>query len=296
MTDPSKLVIEAFDFRLMDIGTSGYTEYETDAELGMFMFENDYVDTIKMGHCHSHHNMQAYFSGTDNDELLTNAPNHNVYLSLIVNNKMENVARIAYVVSSEVEGSVTIRDFDGKELKQTHKVENYVLYLDADIEYIDAEYDFTELDKRIEELKPKPKPVVYSPRYNNQKQSKLFSFDDEKESAKSFTEAAAEYQCKQLISKFVSGDPNSSMSLKEAIRTAALRYPSIDLLETKLTESETTNVHKKAYESVYGKGFRKEEFDVILLQAMVILDELTYNQYHVSVIVNYLEGMIDGKI
>lgn len=40
--------------------------------------------------------MQTFFSGTDKDELLSNAGNYNYYLSLIVNFKHEYTAKIAY--------------------------------------------------------------------------------------------------------------------------------------------------------------------------------------------------------
>ena len=40
----------------------------------------------KVGHIHSHNVMRVFFSGTDMDELHDNAPSHNFYVSLIVNN------------------------------------------------------------------------------------------------------------------------------------------------------------------------------------------------------------------
>lgn len=57
---------------------------------------------------HSHHNMTCFFSGTDMSELHDNAPNHNYYLSLIVNYKEDTgnnwCAKVAYVTEEKKEG------------------------------------------------------------------------------------------------------------------------------------------------------------------------------------------------
>lgn len=46
---------------------------------------------------HSHNNMSVFFSGTDVSELEDNAPNHEYYLSLIVNNKGDKQAKVCHV-------------------------------------------------------------------------------------------------------------------------------------------------------------------------------------------------------
>lgn len=83
----------------MDIGSSGYTEYEVDTDVTDFMMEkimeNEDWLNIKVGHIHSHNTMGVFFSGTDNAELNDNCPLHNFYLSLIVNNYMEMTAKVA---------------------------------------------------------------------------------------------------------------------------------------------------------------------------------------------------------
>lgn len=88
-TDPNKWVISVDDCILMDIGTSAYTEY--DMEAGDNYATEQWMDHLeaggKIGHLHTHHNMTCYFSGTDTAELHDNAPQHNYYLSLIVNYK-----------------------------------------------------------------------------------------------------------------------------------------------------------------------------------------------------------------
>lgn len=87
LNDIENCVITVDDMILMNIGTSGYTEYEFNKE-DDYSFDT-YCDALeagkKLGHIHTHHSMKAYFSGVDVSELHENAPNHAFYLSLIVN-------------------------------------------------------------------------------------------------------------------------------------------------------------------------------------------------------------------
>lgn len=82
----------------LDMGTSAYTEYNLD-ERFMDFIEEDFEErcTWKLGHIHSHNSMAVFFSGTDMAELNDNAPAHNFYLSLIVNNAMDFLAKVAFI-------------------------------------------------------------------------------------------------------------------------------------------------------------------------------------------------------
>jgi hypothetical protein len=109
--DHKNLVVEVLEILPMDVGTSGYTEYELDSS-DEYTFANlcDRVmmdDGLKIGHIHTHHNMGCFFSGTDTQELHDNAPNHNYYLSLIVNFKDPSnwCAKIALVGEESQSGS-----------------------------------------------------------------------------------------------------------------------------------------------------------------------------------------------
>ena len=81
----------------LDKGTKGYTEYNLDDRFLDFI-EEDFEErcTWKVGHIHSHNSMPVFFSGTDMAELNDNAPSHNFYLSLIVNNYMDFMAKVAF--------------------------------------------------------------------------------------------------------------------------------------------------------------------------------------------------------
>lgn len=94
----------------MDIGTSAYTEYEFDENImDMYdMYPNALDEQWRLGHIHTHHNMKAYFSGTDNQELKDNTPNHAYYLSLIVNFDKSYCARLCFMGTREVKGTSSV--------------------------------------------------------------------------------------------------------------------------------------------------------------------------------------------
>lgn len=119
----------------LDIGTQTYTEYQTsDPELIKFMMANKSVLSMKKGHIHSHNNMGVFFSSTDNEELGDNCGFHNFYLSLIVNNRNEMCAKIAFKASikSETVSILTYKNQEGKdstkEVKSEKESESVLVY------------------------------------------------------------------------------------------------------------------------------------------------------------------------
>lgn len=135
----------------MDIGTGAYTEYETNKDLMVYMMKKGYdlgVDTY-MGHIHSHNSMAVYFSGTDEDELCENVPHHNAYLSLIVNNRSETVAKVAHEVTrvTDFKGSTSYSDFSGEKLNledDGKQQQTQIVSYDATIEKEDSpEIDYS---------------------------------------------------------------------------------------------------------------------------------------------------------
>ena len=65
--ETNDLVINAFDFLLQDIGTGAYTEFNQSPDVIGYMVEHPELldETVYQGLMHSHHNMGAFFSGTD---------------------------------------------------------------------------------------------------------------------------------------------------------------------------------------------------------------------------------------
>jgi len=82
--------------------------------------------------------MGVFFSGTDTDELVENAPNHNGYLSLIVNNKGDIQGKIAFMGKSqeEVSRKISFNTIAGKLLEfltPTKTEEDVVIAYDLEI-------------------------------------------------------------------------------------------------------------------------------------------------------------------
>lgn len=160
----------------MDIGTGGATEYKFSVDL-MDMYDvipgSDPMDDsdLIIGHVHSHHNMQTFFSSTDMTELMDNSVNHNYYLSLIVNNKMEPNAKLATVGKREEVGNVKnyiknkIGNFLCLETKKD-SVKEIVYIFDVDIENVKDEIKTDQyLIDRLNVLKEKKEKSVASSNY-----------------------------------------------------------------------------------------------------------------------------------
>lgn len=95
--------IVAEETYLMDIGTQSFTGYDYEPDYIEFIMQNPSLMDMKKGHIHSHNTMPVFFSGTDTAEIHDNSEFHNYYLSLIVNNKNEMTAKIAFRGTRKVE-------------------------------------------------------------------------------------------------------------------------------------------------------------------------------------------------
>lgn len=100
--------LKAFDLIPMDIGSGAYTSYDfvtgNSSALVSYMNANEkFIDEgWRIGLIHSHHNMDVFFSGTDDAELNDNSKYHKYYLSLIVNNRGDFKAKIGYNTNLEI--------------------------------------------------------------------------------------------------------------------------------------------------------------------------------------------------
>ena len=92
--EDNSLELTARDFFLMDLGEHAHTIFDFDApEITQYMYLNKLMD-CSMGLIHSHCDFNAFFSGEDEDTLLTQGENMHNFLSLIVNDAGQYVARI----------------------------------------------------------------------------------------------------------------------------------------------------------------------------------------------------------
>lgn len=136
--DPANMVITLEDILPLNKGTKTYTEYTFDERLIDYMMENEHLEECKIGHIHSHNTMSVYFSGTDWSELEDNAPNHNFYFSIIVNNFMDFCAKVCFIAEAKQE-VFTFEAKDENGQRYEHSSGNYVVapklvVYDCDIE------------------------------------------------------------------------------------------------------------------------------------------------------------------
>jgi hypothetical protein len=157
----------------LDMGSQAYTEYNLD-ERFMDFIEEDFEErcTWKLGHIHSHNSMAVFFSGTDMAELNDNAPAHNFYLSLIVNNAMDFLAKVAFIGEAKKDIKqvpYTAKNVQGHDYiieKQDFEVNNQKLFIfDCDI-YSDLQ-ELSVTEQFINQVAKimEPKPVKTFPRH-----------------------------------------------------------------------------------------------------------------------------------
>jgi len=103
------LIVDVKGFYICDVGSVHHTAFDMTDHMSAFDifpqwdFENAKWDGItnfsgpKVGLIHTHHNMQAYFSSIDLEELDENVQNYGLYISLIVNQEGNYAAKGAFV-------------------------------------------------------------------------------------------------------------------------------------------------------------------------------------------------------
>ena len=173
--DPTTFKITLKTILPLDMGSQAYTEYNLDDRF-MDFIEEDFEErcTWKLGHIHSHNSMAVFFSGTDMAELNDNAPAHNFYLSLIVNNAMDFMAKVAFIGEAKrdiKQVPYTAKNVQGQDYvidKQYFEVNFQKLFI-YDCE-IDAPLIKTEVSEQFAEQVAKimePKPVKTFPSQPN---------------------------------------------------------------------------------------------------------------------------------
>lgn len=160
--DEGTFEVDCVDLLLMDIGTSTYTEFETSPDLAEYVANNFDLFDCQIGLIHSHNTMNTWFSGTDNNTLLSQGQENNHFLSLIVNNAGEYTAAITRQVSSDytINEVKQYKSFGDKVVKKKSKAKGTKLFIEkinAEIT-IDRGYDFTDRIAEIKKSKVKSVP------------------------------------------------------------------------------------------------------------------------------------------
>lgn len=250
--DHKNMKLEATEVLPMDIGTSGYTEYEISPESDDYTFDNLsrvlMAPDLKLGHIHTHHNMDCFFSGTDTNELHDNAPNHNYYLSLIVNFEDPDAwcAKVVYVGKEMQKGTIR-SSFQGtssviQRAIEVDKEVDVLFSINVDIQVVPKTYALEDSfigridtleEKRKERFKAR-KPIN-SPRsgrdsgiggawlppgwagYAGQGQMTMFDMVDEDGEAVEFVSKISKDKVENFLVRLFSLDPTSSDSIDTVV-------------------------------------------------------------------------------
>lgn len=150
----------------MDVGTSASTKFEYSNEiLNAYDIFPDAED-CKEGLVHTHHSMGASFSNVDQSEIIENAENYDVYLSLVVDFQIRYVAKVA-IKPDQVTATLTR---NGSNI--SFNIEPDVLISSLEIEY--EETIHADVIERLENLLANaPSEVAYSRTYYPGQQGKL---------------------------------------------------------------------------------------------------------------------------
>ena len=141
----------------MHKGTGGSTEYDFDEVYVDFRMEHPEGLNWLAGHIHSHHNMGAYFSGTDDSEIHDNSEFHNFYLSVVVDNNLKMVGKLGFRGKMEADLNYICRTKGAGDYNIKLKADEEVLFMrecemNVVLPEIDIDKSFRErVDKIIEE-------------------------------------------------------------------------------------------------------------------------------------------------
>lgn len=183
------LKITCVDIFPMDIGSSGFTDFDDTPDIAAYRCEHLELleEGIYEGLIHSHDVMKAFFSGTDTNTLLEEGTDRNHFVSLIVNNAGNYVAAVTRRIKQEVHAVAHIvyttkthynswDDIDiplgnietaEKDKEETKTIE-YVEWYDLNITKEAADNDFNEIDSRLSAIKEaKAKKAYQSPYYGS---------------------------------------------------------------------------------------------------------------------------------
>lgn len=156
------LVCTATDLYLMDIGNATHTDFNMSAEVINYMTTNNLLDS-QIGLIHSHNTMETFFSGEDQNTLITEGTDRNNFLSLIVNNAGDYTAAITrnikVKIKSNSELSYEFFDKGINQFKQDSVADKIIIeYFNLEIKKSDL-FSNKDLEDRIGELQQAAKTI-----------------------------------------------------------------------------------------------------------------------------------------
>jgi len=286
---PSDFVLKVKHIFLMDIGSAAFTEYETDGDI-VDLYDNvEGAMEMKIGHVHSHHDMSAFFSGTDTDELMVNVDKHNYYLSLIVNFSGNYVAKVAFLSERKLVSQMHYTDDHGqlKKFKEettqnTLVVVNMVIALEYNNRFFYNRIDQIREKKKqaadLKKIEQKSKEKKYKGRGAGQQQS-LYGFGDNFVSSNKTPDPAEvlsteEVECltKNLLS--VNGNLNETKSVYQLLMTLSEANSEELKFYYDYFEDNIEGILNPFFETDH---FDKDDLENILKEVIMSIQRFKYN-------------------
>lgn len=264
--------IEVVDFYPVHKGTVTHTDFEYPTDVFQYMMDNDLME-CKQGLIHSHNNMEVFFSGEDIDELNENADKHNLYVSLIVNNRNQMTAKAAHFVSITTDSStVEYLNWDGEVERESippstkEAIYLYDFAIEPVVTTVTANTDWLD---QVTKINVTPKYTTY-PKYTPQAGSyNLFGNEVLPE--------AADLVTPEFVKEYVLGG-----RIHETIATAANRY--------KYEENDEDEIIL-LYDQLFGASSVQEESS-ILGKVVVILTGLYSSNNHIKKLIKKINANI----
>ena len=133
INDLDNLELTTIGIYPLDMGNGAYTGAEMKDSLADILEEYpEFIESgigdvpiTKMGLLHTHHSMDVYFSSTDISELKQTSPDHNYYLSMIVNYAGDIKAKLAF--HTKETSSLSQKGDDGEWKDSNIKIEKEVI-------------------------------------------------------------------------------------------------------------------------------------------------------------------------
>lgn len=161
------------DICVMDIGTGGFTNFKDTPDIIDYRITHGLLKPgVYEGLIHSHNNMSAFFSGTDTNTLLKEGSDLNHFLSLIVCNAGQYVARITRKLRRKIKAEYHItytesldyntfedvnividKDIQKHDTKVEEKTDTCIEYFEMNINKAEVEEPFQEINERLAEIK-----------------------------------------------------------------------------------------------------------------------------------------------
>jgi hypothetical protein len=258
-----EMEINITDIHPMDKGTGAATAFTLDGETIANLF-GDKPDLMKdrMGQIHSHNNMGVFFSGTDNDELTDNAPNHNGYLSVIVNNAGDITGRFAVMgtTTRTIKEDFSLKGLTGRILKfsrPSEEEEQVVVSYALDIQE-------TEPDKVQDEVFLKQAEEINKYKYVPPATGKgAYARDFQGTQKKGMGATSGQTGTKKHIKDFKLSRPTNSWWSDDDVDDFLAELTQLPLIGTYTAWGVMKEWHEDI-ENTYGKTLPKEELEALI--------------------------------